>query len=347
MDQIHPNKIRQFLFLAIILFLFWVIWQQMFFMLSAFLGAVALYVLARKLIFKLIIDKKWPRWLVALLIMVISLVVIVLPFAWIISILISKVEPYITDRRPLLLMLGRIDVFLQERFSLDVFTEKNMEKAIATASSLAPKLIGSSLAIVTNLGIMYFILYFMIVKCGEMELWLRRNLPLQHRNRDKVLLEIREMVKANAIGIPVLAVVQGIVAMIGYMIFGVDEPVLWGIITGICSVVPLVGTMAAWVPIDLYLFASGHQSAGIGLLFWGLFGIGVSDNVFRFILQKKLADVHPLITVFGVIIGVNLFGFMGLIFGPLLLSLFSLFVRIYIDEFGKKDEPDEVAATAS
>ncbi len=346
MDQIHPNKIRQFLFLAIIIFLFWVIWQQMFFMLSAFLASVALYVLARKLMFKLIIDKKWPRWLVALLIIVISFVVIVLPFAWIISILISKVEPYITDNRPLFLMLGQIDVYLQQHFKLDIFTQKNIDKAIAAASSLAPKLIGSTLATVTNLGIMYFILYFMIIKCGDMELWLRRNLPLQHRNRDKVLLEIREMVKANAIGIPVLAVVQGIVAMVGYMIFGVDEPILWGIITGICSVVPLVGTMIAWVPIDLYLFASGHQSAGIGLLFWGLFAIGVSDNVFRFILQKKLADAHPLITVFGVIIGVNLFGFMGLIFGPLLLSLFSLFVRIYIDEFGKKDETDDVAATS-
>ena len=338
MEQLHPNKVRQFFFLAIIVLLFWIIWAQMYFMLGAFLGAVTLYVLVRKWVFKLIMDAKWPRWLVALVIIIVSLVVIVLPFAWIITMLINKIEPYITDKRPLFLMLGRIDVYLQTNFKLDVFTEINVEKAISTATALAPKILGSTLVTVSNLGIMYFILYFMIVKCNDMELWLRRSMPLQNRNSEKVLAEIREMVKANAIGIPVLAIVQGIVAMIGYMIFGVADPVLWGIITGICSVVPLVGTMLAWVPITLYLFASGHQTGGIGMLLWGLLVIGTSDNVFRFILAKKLANVHPLITVFGVIIGVNLFGFMGLIFGPLVLSMFSLFVRIYIDEFGKKGD---------
>ena len=338
MDQIHPNKVRQFFFLAIILFLFVVIWQQMYFMLSAFLGAVALYVLARKLIFKLIMHTKWPRWLVALFIMIVSLVVIVLPFAWIITMLINKIEPYIIDKRPLLLMIGRIDVYLQSNFKLDLFTNANVEKAIVTATSLAPKILGSTLVTVSNLGIMYFILYFMIVKCNDMELWLRRNLPLQNRNSEKVLSEIREMVKANAIGIPVLAIVQGLVAMAGYMIFSVKDPVLWGIITGICSVVPLVGSMLAWMPITLYLFASGNQGGGVGMLLWGLLVIGTSDNIFRFVLAKKLANVHPLITVFGVIIGVNLFGFMGLIFGPLLFSMFALFVRIYADEFGINKE---------
>ncbi|RYE12419.1 MAG: AI-2E family transporter, partial [Sphingobacteriaceae bacterium] len=166
-----------------------------------------------------------------------------------------------------------------------------------------------------------------------MEMWLRKNLPLKNRNSDKLLTEVRGMVLSNAIGIPVLAFVQGIIAIIGYMIFGVKEPILWGIITGVCSVVPVVGTMIAWVPITLFMFATGHSNAGIGLLFWGLFPIGASDNVIRFLLQKKLADVHPIITVLGVIIGVNLFGFIGLIYGPLLISVFILLVRIYIDEF--------------
>ena len=333
----HPNRIRQLFFLSVIILLFWVIWQQMYFMLSAFFGAVALYVLMRKQAFKLIIEKKWPRWTVAILFILISLVVIVLPFVWIISIVINKVEPYIVNPQPLYLMLGRIDAYLRVSFHLDLFTQKNINSAIDSLTTIAPKLLGSSLVIVSNLGIMYFILYFMIVKCGEMELWLRRNLPLKNSNSEKVMAEIRDVVKSNAIGIPLLAVVQGIVAMIGYFIFGVEDPVMWGIITGLCSVVPVVGTMIAWVPIDLYMFATGNQSAGIGLLLWGLLAIGTSDNIFRFMLQKKLANVHPMITVFGVIIGVNLFGFMGLIFGPLLLSMFSLFIKIYMDEFGKKD----------
>jgi predicted PurR-regulated permease PerM len=148
------------------------------------------------------------------------------------------------------------------------------------------------------------------------------------------------MVMSNSIGIPVLGLVQGIVAMIGYSLFGVKEPVLWGIITGIASVIPIIGTMAAWVPLTVLTFAQGDTSNGIWLGVWGLIVIGGSDNVFRFILQKYLADIHPLVTVFGVIFGLNLFGFMGIIFGPLLISLFILLIRIYFDEFvhiGDKD----------
>jgi len=140
-------------------------------------------------------------------------------------------------------------------------------------------------------------------------------------------------VVSNTVGIPVLGAVQGVVAMIGYYMFDIDKPMLWGVITGIASVIPFVGTMAAWVPLTILTFANGDTTNGYWLTFWGLIVIGGSDNVFRFVLQKYMADIHPIITVFGVIIGLNMFGFLGLIFGPLLISLFIMLVRIYYDEF--------------
>lgn len=335
-NKIHPNKVRQFIFLAIIIFLFIVIWQQMYFMLAAFLGAMALYTLTRGIMYKLIIHYKWPRWLVALFLIISSLIIIIMPFAWIISILINKLQPYVANPKAIYNLMGGIDSYLQDKFHLKAFTEKNIQSVIQALTSLVPKLLGSTLATITNIGIMYFILYFMIIQCDVMEAWIRRHLPLKSSNNNKVLTEVRAMVLNNAIGIPVLAVIQGIVSVIGYMIFGVNEPILWGIITGLCSVVPIIGTMAAWVPIDLYLFSIGNEGAGIGILFWGLLAIGLSDNIFRFMLQKRLGNVHPLITVFGVIIGVNIFGFVGLIYGPLLISMFILLVKIYADEFASK-----------
>jgi predicted PurR-regulated permease PerM len=181
----------------------------------------------------------------------------------------------------------------------------------------------------------------MLMKVGQIQRWLLRALPVKRENADSVLKEIREMIMSNSIGIPVLGAVQGIVAMIGYSMFGVEEPILWGIITGIASVIPILGTMAAWVPLTILAFARGDTSNGIWLALWGLIIIGGSDNVFRFILQKYLADIHPLITVFGVILGLNLFGFMGIIFGPLILSLFLLLVRIYYDEFAQTHEESD------
>jgi predicted PurR-regulated permease PerM len=130
-----------------------------------------------------------------------------------------------------------------------------------------------------------------------------------------------------------MGLIQGVLAGIGFWIFNVQNPVIWGIVTGICSFIPFVGTMAAWVPIALLTFANGDINNGIGITLWGLIVIGLSDNVIRMILQKHLGDAHPLLTVFGVIVGLNMFGFLGLIFGPLIISLFLLLVKIYVKEF--------------
>jgi predicted PurR-regulated permease PerM len=130
-----------------------------------------------------------------------------------------------------------------------------------------------------------------------------------------------------------MGIIQGGLAVLGYWLFDAPDPLLWGIVTGICSFIPFVGTMAAWVPIAILSFANGDTGNGLAQTAWGLIVIGGSDNVFRMILQKKIGDIHPLITVFGVIVGLNMFGFLGLIFGPLLISLFLLLVKIYINEF--------------
>ncbi|HWJ92973.1 MAG TPA: hypothetical protein VNR87_17790, partial [Flavisolibacter sp.] len=91
------------------------------------------------------------------------------------------------------------------------------------------------------------------------------------------------------------------------------------------------------------LFAQGETGKGIAMAIWGFGFIGLVDNLFRFMLNRKLGNIHPLITIFGVIIGVQLFGFIGLIFGPLLISMFILLLRIYSSEFlVKKREMNRV-----
>jgi predicted PurR-regulated permease PerM len=109
---------------------------------------------------------------------------------------------------------------------------------------------------------------------------------------------------------------------------------------------PVVGAALAYVPLSLLLFANGDNTRGLLILVYGLFIVGLSDNAFRFWFNKKFGDIHPLITVFGVIIGVSVFGFIGLIFGPILISLFLLLVKIYDSEYGDRSKNvDEVGAT--
>lgn len=342
-NQIHPKTIRQLLLLSILLGLGYLLYAQMSFMLGAFLGAFALYVLLRMPMFYLVFKRKWNRSLTALLLIIASLVVIVLPLAWVVDVIVDAITPVIRDTSHIEQSVSSIDKYLHDRYGFDLFSQEMMKKIPGFVTEFGSKVLSATISALTNLVIMYFVLYFMLVRAGDMERWVRQNLPLKSSNTIKILTETRDIVLSNTIGIPVLGAVQGIMAMIGYLMFGVENAVLWGVITGIASVIPFVGTMAAWVPLTILTFAKGDSTNGYWLLFWGFFVIGSSDNIFRIILQKYIADIHPLITLFGVIIGLNLFGFLGLIFGPFLVSIFILLVRIYYDEFvssATADAPD-------
>lgn len=145
--------------------------------------------------------------------------------------------------------------------------------------------------------------------------------------------ETDTMIRANAIGIPLLAIIQGFVAALGYFIFGIKEFGVWGFLTGVASLIPIVGTGIIWVPLTIYLLAVGHTWQGIGLGIYSLAILTNVDYVARITLLRKIGDVHPLITIFGVIVGLSLFGFLGLVFGPLLISYFILLIKIYRNEF--------------
>ena len=117
--------------------------------------------------------------------------------------------------------------------------------------------------------------------------------------------ETKLMIKANAIGIPLLAIIQGIVAAIGYLIFGVKDWGMWGFVTGVCSMIPIVGTGIVWVPVNGFLLAKGYTWQGIGLGIYSLVILTNIDYVARLTILRKLGDVHPLITIFGVIVGLR------------------------------------------
>jgi len=164
-------------------------------------------------------------------------------------------------------------------------------------------------------------------------------------NIRRVYPELNIMIFSNAIGIPLIAIIQGVVALLGYLIFGVPQPVFWFAVTCFCAMLPIIGAAAVYVPMGVYLIAAGHTWQGIAILIYGFVVVGASDNIFRMLLAKKIGDVHPLITVFGVIVGVNLFGFIGLIFGPLLISMFILLLKIYSNEYLVKKREVKVIKT--
>ena len=90
-----------------------------------------------------------------------------------------------------------------------------------------------------------------------------------------------------------------------------------------------------WLPVAIYQLANGQTWQGIVVIAWGFLFLGSVDNIIRFLLAKRMADVHPIVTVLGVILGLQYFGITGLIFGPLIISYFIILLKIYYAEYQK------------
>jgi predicted PurR-regulated permease PerM len=334
-NQIHPNKIRQIFFLAVIVLLFIVISKELYSMLSAFLAAITLYALFRNVMIQLVTKYNLKKWLSALLLIISTLVVIILPAIWIVSISFEKLQPFINNPTLFNQSFEKIHVYLIQKAHIDILNADNIAKINAFVIGYAKNIVGGTMSTLGNVFIAFFVLYFMLVQTFEIETWLRKNVPFNNSNVNKIMNESRNLIVSNAIGVPIVAILQGLTGFIGYFIFGVRDFLFLGILTAICSMIPVVGAMIIWVPIMLYQLSIGNTWQGIAIGLWGLLLIGSVDNIARFVLQKKMANVHPLITIFGVLIGINIFGFLGIIFGPILFSIFFLLVKIYIDEYGK------------
>jgi predicted PurR-regulated permease PerM len=184
---------------------------------------------------------------------------------------------------------------------------------------------------------MYFFLYFLLINFNQLEETLIKYLPFK---REKISVFGKELVSqtySNAFGVPVICVAQGICAYFLFLICGLEDAALWAFILGIASIIPVVGTAIVWGPAGFYLLSIGHIWQGVTILISGLIILSNVDNVFRFVIQKRMSDVHPVVTVLGIIIGLNFFGLPGLVFGPLLISYLLLMIKLYYIQFGDLD----------
>lgn len=308
---------------------------------SGFLGAATLYVIVSGQ--QRFLTQKWKlrKSLSALLIVLEVLFFILIPLTGLTLLVIDTFSGITFDPQVILDDVSAFILSIEERLGFNLFTPENLSGLPKLGTNLLQVVGNSVYSFVINIIVILFVLYYMLFSNDEFEKSIREILPFKDENKQILSEETHLIIQANAIGIPLMAIIQGFFAYMGYLIFGVESPLLYAILTAFSTILPLVGTMIVWVPISISLLLGGDYVNGIGLAIYGLLIVGGVDNVARFLLQKKLADIHPLITVFGVLIGIPMFGFWGIIFGPLLLSLFILFFNMYRHEYvkGSKAEP--------
>ncbi len=336
MDPVPPVRLKQISFYLLLIALGFLIVSQLSAFIPAFLGAVTFYVIMRKSMMDMVYKRKMRKSLSATILIIVSLLVVLVPL-WIFTSLVGhKISDIIKHSNEVLNIVHHFSDTIQQRFGVELLSDDNINKASGMITTLVPNVLGATFNTLTSVLLMYFMLYFMLTQCKEMEAALIKYIPLKDENVVWLGKDLQELTFNNAIGVPLIALAQGIVALVGYLIIGVPDSLFWFVLTVFGSMLPIIGAAAAYIPLSILLLAQGPTWKGVAVLIYGLVVVGLTDNVFRFALQKKLGDVHPLITIFGVVLGISLFGFIGLIFGPILISLFVLLVRIYVNEFGSK-----------
>ena len=346
MNRIPATIIRQVLLLSGIVLLGLLLFKELQFFIPALLGAYTLYVLLRKHYHILTVRHKWKKGATAALLMLLSFLIILLPIMLMINMISSKVAYAISHSAEILKKIQTLVQGYERKWGFEILTDANIEKATNWAATRLPAILNATLNTLMTIAMMYFLLFFMLVNSKRMETGLYSWMPVKEENVLLIRKDLNNMVISNAIGIPVIALLQGLVGLLGYVLIGVDQPVFWFAITAIAAMLPVVGAALGYVPLALLLFAGGENVKGILVLILGFVFIGLTDNVFRLWFNKKFGDIHPLITIFGVIIGVSVFGFIGLIFGPILISLFILLVKIYVSEYSeRRKNVDEVGTS--
>lgn len=326
-------QIKQLLILSLLIVLILLAINELYIFFPGLLGALTLYILSRGSFYQLVYHRKWNKGWAAGFFLLFYMVLLALIIYVTVVLLGPKIAKFFNDPGLMINTAQKAIEEVQSKTGFVFITENSLSDLMKSLTNFIPTLLNSTADLVINLAVMLFMLYFMLAYSKEMEKYLAGIIPLKQKNIDVLASETKRIVKASALGIPLISIIQGATAAVGYFIFGVNEFVLWGFLTGVFAFFPVIGTMVIWIPLVIFMFASGDTWNATGLMFYSLIVTGNVDYLARITILEKLGHIHPVITVLGVIVGLGLFGFIGLIFGPLLVNYIILLFQIYSNEF--------------
>src|SRR5690606_12773554 len=296
---------------------------------GAVLGTIVMYTIFRPIFIHMISKWKISENWAAVIIILSSFLVIVLPTLGVGSMVISKIAEVQQNPEWIKNAISKINEFAGDKLNQPDLIENALRNVMSSAGTILTYLLGGAANLLLSIAVMYFLLYFVLVDYKHFEAGLYRFSPFRQENALRFGRELRNITYSNVLGQGFIAIIQGALVTLGYWFFEFDDPIFWGVISAILSFIPVVGAPIIFVPASILTIVQGDNYNGIGMLLFGLIVISNIDNVLRLIIAKRVGNIHPIITIVGVIIGIPLFGLMGLVYGPLLLSYFLITVRIY------------------
>ncbi|MBI2652860.1 AI-2E family transporter [Candidatus Woesearchaeota archaeon] len=222
---------------------------------------------------------------------------------------------------------------------LDYYLQVTIEKITGFIINNASNFLISIPSILLNLFVMVFVIYYLLIDGETITRRIKNILPLKEQHKQHILERFHHITYSVFYGSISIAILQGMLGALGFFVLGIPSPILWGFVMGLFALMPYVGTAVVWLPAALNLIFIGYLQndnsftiKGFILIVYGIFVISTIDNLLKPKLIGAKAKVHPILVLLGVLGGLNLFGFIGLILGPVMLALLMTFVDIYEEE---------------
>lgn len=204
-----------------------------------------------------------------------------------------------------------------------------VQRALTFLAPRAGAVVADAFATIGSLVVMLFSLFFLLRDGDQIGRQIRELLPLPDRERDRLILETRDLVIASVGAGLLVAAVQGAIGGIAFWAVGIGAPVVWGVVMGMCALIPVVGAALVWVPAALWLLLSGDITRGVILSIVGVLFISMADNVLRPLLLAGRTSASGLVVFIGLLGGAAAFGFIGLVVGPIILVTAGNLIRVF------------------
>lgn len=307
--------------------------------------------------------KKMPDWpnTVALLTLLLCVVIVIIPVIFTTTSVVNqgielyqRVQAGEIDAGGYLADLERsfpgVRIWL-ERMGVDLESarERIVESAMTSGKFLAQRtlIIGqNAFGFVLDVGVMLYVAFFLLRDGDKLIVLMVKALPLGDRRERLLFSKFAEVTRATVKGNMVIAIIQGALGGFIFWALGIPAALLWAVVMAVLSLIPAVGAGLIWVPVAIYMFATGDYVQAIILTLFGVIVIGLVDNLLRPILvgrDTKLPDYLVLLSTLG---GLVLFGINGFVIGPLIAALFTVVWGIFMREFQHEDVSDEAAEIA-
>lgn len=220
-----------------------------------------------------------------------------------------------------------VNKWLPSGFNFDVHSK--ITELMSSLSNNLANFFTSTFRSVIMFTLMIFTLFYLLKDGEEWKKGFINIFPLRDENTYEILTNLKKSINRIFKGSFIIAIAQGILAWIGFSIFGVPNPIIWAVVAGIASFVPTIGTSVVSVPAILFLFFTGMELQALGLLIWSAILIGTIDNILNPYIISKDTNIPSLFILFAILGGVSLIGPLGILIGPLVLSLLYSLISIY------------------